>query len=164
MFCPVKEGLIISTHYAGKEIYSETFPGWEVFWLNNVTEKRKNIAEHKKIKLEHSRWWTPDNNFMSPIFSDYIYNFVKSWTGNAAETVFDVNILVIDQKNVVCFCEDDLVLNILNKQNVNVHLINHPTRGFWDAGFHCMSSDIRRIGECKDYFPQRQKNFERQYY
>ena len=164
VFCPVKEGLLISTHYAGKEIYEQTFPGWEVHWLRDTTIKRKNIFQEKKIRLEYSRWWTADNNFMSPIFSDYVCDFVKNWTGNAAETVFDVNMLVIDEKNIICFSEDDVVLEILTKNNINVHVIDHPIRGFWDAGFHCMSSDIRRTGGCKDYFPQREKNFERHYF
>ncbi len=164
VFCPVKEGLLISTHYAGKKIYQETFPGWEVFWLNDLTQKRKATAKQSKIKLEHSRWWTPDNNFMSPIFSNYIYNYAKNWGGNAAETIFDVNMLVVDEKNVICVVEDDSVLGFLHKQNINVHVIKHPARGFWDAGFHCMSSDIRRNGECKDYFPKREKNFERHYH
>ena len=147
-----------------KEIYEQTFPGWEVYWLRDTTIKRKNIFQEKKIKLEYSRWWTADNNFMSPIFSDYICDFVKNWTGNAAETVFDVNMLVIDEKNIICFSEDDVVLEILTKNNINVHVIEHPARGFWDAGFHCMSSDIRRTGGCEDYFSQREQNFERHYF
>lgn len=164
VFCPVKEGLIISTHYASKEIYRQTFPGWEVVWLNDITKKRKKIAEREKIKMDYSRWWVPDNNFITPIFSDYICKFVKDWGGNAAETVFDVNMLVVDEKNVICVCEDDLVLDVLSTHGVNVHAVNHPARGFWDAGFHCMSSDIRRTGECRDFFPQREKIFERHYY
>jgi len=164
VFCPVKEGLIISTHYASKEIYHLTFPGWEVAWLSDITKKRRQIAERDKIKMDYTRWWTPDNNFMNPIFSDYIFNFVKNWGGNAAETVFDVNILVIDDKNVICVCEDESILDLFNKHNINVHAIKHPARGFWDAGFHCMSSDIRRRGECRDFFPQREKIFEKHYY
>jgi hypothetical protein len=163
VFCPVKEGYIISTHYGDAEIYQQTFPGWEVFWLPDVTQKRMQKIKKSKVSLNFSKWWIPDNFYHSPVFNEYILDAVKHWTGDSTETVFDVNMLVIDEKNVICFCEDDAIFDIFKKLNLNAYIVDHPSRGFWDAGFHCLTADIRRTGGKVDYFPERESNFEREY-
>ena len=163
VFCPVKEGVIISTHYGEKEIYEQTFPGWRVHWLPDVTVKRRENAKRSKVMPEHHRWWIPDNFYHSPVFNNYIMESVRHWTGDSTETIFDVNCLVIDEKNVICFCEDDTILNIFHKEGITPHVVDHPTRGFWDAGFHCMSTDVHRKGGKQDYFPSRPLNFHKEY-
>ena len=163
VFCPVKEGYIISTHYGDKKIYDKTFPGWQVFWLPDVTKARSKKFKESKVSLEFNKWWIPDNHYHSPVFNKYVHDAVKHWTGDSTETVFDVNMLVVDEKNVICFCEDDTIFDIFKKLNINAHVVDHPTRGFWDAGFHCLTSDIRRLGGQKDYFPGRPRIFEKEY-
>lgn len=163
VFCPVKEGVIISTHYGEKEIYEQTFPGWRVYWLPDVTKKRRLKAQESKVSPAFQKWWISDNSYFYPVFNQHIMDHVRHWTGDSTETVFDVNCLVIDEKNVICFCEDDTILEIFHKEGITPHLIDHPTRGFWDAGFHCMSTDVRRLGGQQDYFPSRSIQFEKEY-
>ena len=163
VFCPVKEGVIISTHYGEKAIYEQTFPGWRVHWLPDVTKARREKAKQSNVTNEFHKWWVPDNMYHSPVFNKYIMEKVRHWTGDSTETVFDVNCLVIDEKNVICFCEDDTILEILHSEGLTPHLIDHPTRGFWDAGFHCMSTDVRRTGGQQDYFPSREADLEKEY-
>lgn len=61
------------------------------------------------------------------------------------ETVFDVNMLVIDRKNVLCLFENDQIKQVLNQNNVKVHYVNFRHYEFWDAGLHCLTSDLNRI-------------------
>lgn len=163
VFCPVKEGYIISTHYGDKDVYNQTFPGWEVFWLPDVTMERGKKFKESKVSLDFNKWWIPDNSYHSPVFNEYVYNAVNHWTGDSTETVFDVNMLVIDEKNVICFCEDDSIFEIFKRLDINAHIVDHPTRGFWDAGFHCLTSDVRRVGGRKDYFPHRPRQMQKEY-
>lgn len=163
VFCPVKEGVIISTHYGEGDIYSQTFPGWQQFWLKDVTEKRREKFLKSKVSVDFNKWWIPDNRYHSPVFNEYVHDAVKHWTGDSTETIFDVNMLVVNEKNAIVFCEDDAIFDIFKKIDVNPIVIDHPTRGFWDAGFHCMTSDIRRRGGQKDYFPDRPTEFEKEY-
>ena len=127
-----------------------------------LQERYKKFRE-SKVSLDYSRWWIPDNSYHSPVFNEYIYNAVNHWTGDSTETVFDVNMLVIDEKNVICFCEDDSIFQIFKRLGINAYVVDHPTRGFWDAGFHCLTSDVRRMGGQKDYFPNRPENMRKEY-
>lgn len=153
IFCPVKENLIFSSHYGDTKIYDKTFPDWKVFMANDssyikrLTEQEYNFAER--------HWFVEDNNFESPIFNSYIEKHAKDWTGNAYETVFDVNMIVINETNVICETKDDRVLEFFEQNGITPHVVKSKAKGFWDSGHHCMSVDIRRAGDKKDYFTKR---------
>lgn len=61
------------------------------------------------------------------------------------ETVFDVNMLVIDRENVLCLVKNIQVKQILEQNNINTHYVNFRHHEFWDAGLHCLTSDLNRI-------------------
>jgi hypothetical protein len=154
VFCPVKPGLIISL----KEIqtYEDSFPGWEVIYLPNQSwSKVKPFLDLKK--KNKGKWWIPgeeDNNDLI----DYIETWLKDWTTYVEETVFDVNILVIDEHNVICNNYNKDVFEAFERHNITPHIINFRHRYFWDGGLHCITSDIAREGEQKDYFPNRKRS------
>jgi hypothetical protein len=147
VFCPVSPGQIFSTHY--KKKYSETFPDWEVFFLTNTT-RRKNNNGH------NGRWQRKDHYL--PYYSDQLLNYASRWTGNSNETVFEVNMLIVDEKNVICIAEDDAACKKLESIGITPHVVNFQTRGFWDGGIHCITLDIHREGECLNYWPDRGPN------
>jgi hypothetical protein len=144
VFCPVAPGQIFSTHYRTQ--YEKTFPNWEVFWLNNTTKKRK----HNNC---NGRWWVEGYNYQH--FNDAVIKVAESWVGNAAETVFEVNMLVIDETNVLCIAEDGAGFKKLEQLGITPHVVDFRTRGFWDGGLHCLTVDIHRIGGKVDYWPER---------
>ena len=152
VFCPVAPGQIFSTHYRTQ--YEKTFPDWEVFWLNNTTEKRK----HNNC---NGRWWVEGYNYQH--FNDAVIKVAEAWVGNVAETVFEVNMLVIDEKNVLCIAEDEAGFKKLEQLGITPHVVDFRTRGFWDGGLHCLTVDIHRTGGKLDYWPGR-GNFGIQYY
>ena len=39
VFCPIKQGHIVSSHWGEQQLYDETFPGWKVFWIEKQTNK-----------------------------------------------------------------------------------------------------------------------------
>ena len=147
VFCPVGPGLIVSTHY--KTDYSQSFPGWEVFKipevLHNFTCGKNWLANNPSI----------DNN---KAFSQHILNMASSWVGNFKETVPEVNMLVIDEKNVVAMKEYGPLTEWLDKQGITVHCFDLRTRSFWDGGWHCLTLDIHRDDTKTDLFPERGEN------
>lgn len=145
VFCPVGPGQIFSTHY--KKKYSETFPNWEVFFLNDTTRKNNDW---------NGRWKRKDHYL--PYYNDNLVSYALNWLGNSNETVFEVNMLVVDQKNVICIAENDAACKKLESLGITPHVINFQTRGFWDGGIHCVTLDINREGECLDYWPDRGPN------
>jgi hypothetical protein len=81
-----------------------------------------------------------------------VEHYFESWVGNASETVFDVNILVIDQKNIVVSSHNDQVERACARYGIEVHVSTFRHRYFWDAGIHCITNDLNRQGKINNYF------------
>lgn len=141
VFCPIRPGYIFSTHYFDN--YADSFPGWEVYFLNDTTVKRKMHGNRK--------WWVPgiDNEG----FNDFILKKAPKWVGEFTETIFEVNMLIVDEKNLICINEDEVALRKLELLGITPHVVDFRCRTFWDGGIHCLTNDIRRKGECIDYWP-----------
>jgi hypothetical protein len=148
VFCPVKSGHIFTSHY--RDIYHESFPKWQVFHLNDTT--------HKNIKKlgTHNKWYIPGIDYGH--FNQDILQVAETWIGNPQETVFEVNMLVIDEKNIVCGAYDEQAFQYFESLGITPHLVEFQSRYFWDAGIHCLTSDIHRSGKCEDYWPDRGPN------
>jgi N-dimethylarginine dimethylaminohydrolase len=84
-----------------------------------------------------------------------VEKWMHHWMGYVEETVFDVNMLVIDEKNVLCNGYNQQVFDAFAKRGITPHVVNMRHRYFWDGGIHCMTSDLHREGIQKDYFPER---------
>lgn len=147
VFCPLVAGHIFSTHY--KTTYADTFPDWEVFFLTDTTKHRKNNGGNGK-------WWLPEFNY--PHINNNVMTIADQWLGDSRETVFEVNMLVVDEKNVLCIAEDDSACRKMESLGITPHVVDFKTRGFWDGGIHCLTLDIHRQGECMDYWPNRGPN------
>jgi len=152
-FCPVVPGLAISLH--GYLVYKDTFPDWEVVELPDQSWNK--VAKFLALKeRNHGKWWVPgeENN---DALTECVENWLDNWVGYVEETVFDVNMLVIDEKNVIVNNENDKVFSAFERHGVTPHVCNFRHRYFWDGGIHCITSDLEREGEMKDYFPEREK-------
>jgi hypothetical protein len=146
-YCPVTPGLIISL----KDIptYADTFPGWEVVYLP-PSDYADTDQFRSSMKLNRGRWNIP--GFESdPNLVHMVDHYFDSWVGNASETVFDVNILVIDQKNIVVSSHNDQVETACARHGIEVHVVPFRHRYFWDAGIHCITNDLSRQGTLQSF-------------
>lgn len=141
-FCPVTPGLIIS-HW-DMPTYQESFPDWEVLYL-----------PHPKKTFEGKKWWMPGAETQDVV--DTLEKYMHGWVGDISETVFDVNMLIINQKNVIIGSPCKLVEDKLAEYGVTAHVIPFRHRWFWDGGVHCITNDLEREGNIQDYFPGRSK-------
>jgi hypothetical protein len=149
-FCPVVPGLIVSLHDI--QTYAETFPGWEVIYLPGQSWAKVGSFLGLKNK-NRGKWWVPGEE-LNDDFTDYVEQWLSHWVGYVEETVFDVNMLVIDEKNVVCNNYNKEVFDAFEKRGITPHVLNFRHRYFWDGGLHCITSDIHREGTKKNYFPK----------
>lgn len=148
-FCPVKPGLIVSLHDV--PTYRDTFPDWEVVYL--PAQSWGAIPEFQKLKnINRGKWWVPGEE-LNGEFTDYVESWLGHWVGYVEETVFDVNMLVVDEHNVICNNYNEQVFAAFDRHGVKAHVLNFRHRYFWDGGLHCITSDVNRIGAQKDYFP-----------
>lgn len=150
-FCPVVPGLIVSLYDIST--YADTFPGWEVVYLPGQSWDAVRPFLDLKEK-NRGKWWVPGEE-LNDAFTDFVESWLGHWVGYVEETVFDVNMLVIDEKNVVCNNYNEQVFEAFNRYGITPHIVNFRHRYFWDGGLHCITSDLHREGVQKDYFPER---------
>jgi hypothetical protein len=150
-YCPVCPGLIISLRDV--PTYKNTFPGWEVVYLPGQSWAMVKPFLNLKQKNQ-GKWWVPGQE-LNDDFTDFVESWLGHWVGYVEETVFDINMLVIDQKNVICNNYNKQVFDALERHGVTPHIINFRHRYFWDGGLHCITSDVHREGTIQDYFPER---------
>jgi hypothetical protein len=149
VFCPVEDKLLLSTEY--KKDYSVTYPGWELYWLNNNPVRDRIVKTTDKGCYQ---WHVPGDVANNKTFAEHIDQFAKDWVGQADETIFDVNLLKVNDNTIFSVGEDDEMNEFLAKRGYNVESYDFRCKTFWDSGIHCLTSDIRRTGECPDFFPE----------
>lgn len=153
-YCPVCPGLIISLHDIAT--YTDTFPDWEVVYLPYQSWNRVAPFLHLK-KRNRGRWWIPGWEYDSDVVN-VVETWMSHWVGYVEETVFDVNMLMIDPGNVIVFNENDLVFDAFKRYGITPHVVPFRHRYFWDGGIHCVTLDLSRQGSMHDFFPDRNQH------
>jgi len=150
-YCPVCPGLIISLRDV--PTYKDTFPDWEVVYLPGQSWARVKPFYDLKQKNK-GKWWIPGFEHDNEVIN-VVEQWLGHWTGYVEETVFDVNMLIIDPKNVIVFNHNDTVFEAFARYGITPHVVPFRHRYFWDGGIHCITSDLHREGVQQNYFPQR---------
>jgi len=162
-YMPVNDHLVLTTEYI--DDYDTILPNWKTIGINSPSYKAETIdparAGHFHQRTYQNKWY---GNFVGLMdlapahFNRYIKEYCADWVGNYKETYFEVNVVPIDDKNLICIDSsglfDDLFIELEN-QGITCHTVPWRTRGFWDGGIHCITLDVRRRGELTDYFPER---------
>jgi len=146
VFTPVAPGVIVTSHW--KDNFDQSFPDWEVYRIPK---------EFQNFNYDTKNWSVPGQNENTE-FENWIYDDASDWIGEFQETVFEVNMLVIDEKNIVCMKEHNPLNDWLDKRGINVHVFDFRARSFFDGGWHCLTLDIHREDTKTDLFPERGDN------
>jgi hypothetical protein len=150
-YCPVCPGLILSTQDV--PTYADTFPDWEVVYLPPADLIHNR--EFAKLKQKNKgKWWIPGFEQDQEVIN-VVETWFTHWTGFVEETVFDVNLLIVDPKNVIVFNYNQQVFDALGRYGITAHVVPFRHRYFWDGGIHCVTTDLHREGVIQDYFPEK---------
>ena len=120
-------------HALQEFFFRQHFPDCTVLYLN---ETFAGILD---------RQWHSDKHPPNSEFAQWVNTNIPTWVGCAAETVFEINMLVIDHTLVITG-QDHPELRSLLKQK-GCHLLVAPVRHqtFWDLGIHCATLDLKRV-------------------
>tara|TARA_B100000927_G_scaffold96745_1_gene78054 strand:- start:293 stop:1645 length:1353 start_codon:yes stop_codon:yes gene_type:complete len=144
---PVLPGLIIALR--DMSFYEKYYPNWEVVYLPD--QSWNGMPGFREAKLKNrGRWWIKGEEDNQELV-DFIDSWLNHWVTYVEETVFDVNMLVIDKKNVIVNGYNKVVFDAFERYGITPHIVNFRHRYFWDGGLHCITSDISREGEQQDY-------------
>ena len=151
-FQAIKPGALLSL----KEIqtYDNTFPSWDVCYLPDQSWDK--IGGFVKLRKQNKgKWWVPGEEENTE-FTNFVETWLNEWVGYVEETVFDVNVLVLDEHHVCVSQENNKQVNdFLKKHKMEPVYVPWRHRYFWDGGLHCITLDLEREGTQQDYFPQR---------
>jgi arginine deiminase len=100
------------------------------------------------------RWWIPGFEHDADLV-DLVETYFPHWTGYVEETLFDLNMIVIDPKNVIVCHYNKQIFDALSARGITAHVVPFRHRYFWDGGIHCITSDLHREGSMQNYFSER---------
>jgi hypothetical protein len=126
------------------------FPGWDVckIWDSSIWA----AMEVGKFKYEESPGaWYVQGQTPTAEFTKFVDTYLNKWTGFVAETVFDVNCLVLDESNVIFSAYNKEVFAYCEKHGINPIISELRHSYFWDGGISCCTQDIRRRGGLETY-------------
>ena len=147
-FCVVKPGCIVSLRDI--QDYKEEFPGWDVCHV--ADQSWDKVSPFLKIKDKvGGRWWLKGEEHNDQLI-EFVNTWLNDWLGYIEETVFDVNMLSIDENTIICNNYNKEVFGHFKKHKVEPIIFNFRHRYFWDGGVHCITQDLYREGTMEDYF------------
>jgi hypothetical protein len=150
VFAILKPGVILSSKHDVNLDLNRDFPGWDVckIWDSSIWA----AMEVGKFTYEESPGaWYVQGQTPTPEFTAFVDTYLKKWTGFVAETVFDVNCLVLDEENVIFSAYNREVFDFCNKHRINPIISELRHSYFWDGGISCCTQDIRRKGGLETY-------------
>lgn len=138
--CPVKPGLLLSIRDLDEHEIS--FPGWEIVYLEN--QGLDAVKDWTYLKEKNAgKWWIPGHETDDALI-DFVETWLQDWVGYVEETVFDVNNLVIDEKNILVSGYNKKAFDAFDRHGITPHVVPWRHRFFWDGGLHCITLDLDR--------------------
>ena len=150
VFAILKPGVLLSSKHDVNLDLARDFPGWDVckIWDSSIWA----AMEVGKFKYETSPGaWYVQGQTPTPEFTDFVNTYLTKWTGFVAETVFDVNCLVLDEENVIFSAYNKEVFDYCKRHRINPIICELRHSYFWDGGISCCTQDIRRRGGLETY-------------
>ena len=149
-WCILKPGVIVTLF--DLQNYNEKFPGWDICYLEDKYWDQLSPFRTMKKKVG-GKWWIKGQEHNDQLI-DYVETWLGDWVGYCEETVFEVNMLSINEECVIVNNYNKKGFDFLEKHNIEPIVCSQRHRWFWDGGVHCLTQDLYREGEQIDYLTQ----------
>ena len=130
--------------------YEKHWPGTPVMELSTTNDGEINdwqefdrLMQARELSKTKGGWFIY-NHELTPEDISFTESHLKDWTGYCEETLFDINMSIIDHENVLAISQNSLVYERLESLGVKVHKVPFRHRFFWDGGLHCITNDLVR--------------------
>jgi len=152
-FHTLKPGVILSVQDMSH--YDSTFPGWDICYLEG--ESWNKVQGWNTLKRKNAGKWWVSGETDNDEFIHFVNTWLNDWVGYVEESVFDVNVLMLDEHHVcISNPHNNKVNAFLKKHKIEPVYVPWRHRWFWDGGLHCITLDLVREGTKQDYFPERE--------
>ena len=151
VFAILKPGVILSSKHDVNLDLAKDFPGWDVLRImDSSIDAALAVGKFKYESSPESPWYVTSQT-PTPEFTNYVNTYLTEWTGFVAETVFDVNCLVLDESNVIFSAYNKTVFDFCERHRINPIISELRHNYFWDGGISCCTQDLRRRGGLETY-------------
>ena len=147
--CLPKPGLVIASPWMNKDFFNDTLPGWDALIIEHPNDFYAQYPQFKELK---NKSWFVDGEMENKTFTNFVDTYLKDWRGYLEESIFEVNMLSIDEKTILSLNYQKEVHNKLKSVNIEPIYCRFRHRNFWDGGLHCLTVDTVREGGCETYF------------
>lgn len=125
-------------------------PGLLMCW--NKKYVPQELAHWDVIQVDHK----PLPDYFNDLKSEHFYkktitDWLNHWIGYVDETIFDINVVSIDENTIISNGYDPEVAKALKKHQVEMIPFDFRHKYFWDSGLHCVTLDLTRTGEKVNY-------------
>lgn len=76
----------------------------------------------------------------------WLDKYLENWRGYNQEVCFDLNVLIIDSKNIVFAREMPDLFKYLKTFGIDCYSVPYRHRLFWEGSIHCATLDLKRRG------------------
>jgi len=140
-FHTLKPGVILSLFDV--QNYNKTFPGWDICYLPD--QSWEMVADFLSLKRKNKGKWYLAGEANNDEFINFVETWLQEWVGYVEETVFDVNVLMLDESHCCVSNPNNQQVNtFLKKHNIEPVYVPFRHRYFWDGGLHCITLDLKR--------------------
>jgi len=151
-FCTPKPGLIICAPWIEKDTFAKTFPKWDILKIESPGQMTSEWGSwHKEKYISQGKWWHP-KSASNPEFNNFVETWMNKWVGFSEETVFEVNMLSVNESTILSMNYQKEVHDTLKQHGIEPVYCRFRHRNFWDAGLHCLTVDTVREGGMQNYF------------
>jgi len=151
--CLPRPGLVIGAPWIEKGFFENTLPGWDQLIIENPNNFENQFpTEFAKFKnIKEDMLWYIDGEMENKPFTNFVDTYLKDWVGFMEESIFEVNMLSIDENTILSLNYQKEVNDKLKSVGIEPIYCRFRHRHFWDGGLHCLTVDTYREGECETY-------------
>lgn len=123
--------------------YQRYFPGYTVIGIPPASYQNL-IDEFNIMKNKVSgAWWLAGEEHNHNLIS-FVETNLKSWLGYVEESIFDVNVLALDENTICVSNITPEVKSTLRSHQIECIVVPWRHRFFVDGGLHCITLDLYR--------------------
>lgn len=142
-----KPGVLLTSNDA-RNFTENIFKGWDACEVESGFSLMKNWTSFKNGTRSYT---FKDEKYIDPAWNKLVTTWLSDWVGYAKETIFDVNVLSLDESHVVVSSYNEEVFKFFKKHKIEPIICSWRHRYFWDGGIHCITVDLEREGEREQY-------------
>lgn len=109
----------------------------------NHWKPAEDYLKKRELKKTGGRYLVHKHE-LSPSDMEFVDDYLENWVGYCEETLFDINMSIIDKNNVMAISQNSLVYEKLESLGIKVHKVPFRHTLFWDGGLHCITNDLVR--------------------